>query len=141
MTVYVIDASVACRFLLVEDLSEKASLILEDLLKGSIDLQAPQLIVYEVGNTLWKSVEQHLITADQASQKFSYFLALKIGPIEMNEKEHREILQWSLENKATYYDSTYVKASMKINAVLLTADNILYNKASRAISTVHLKDY
>jgi hypothetical protein len=35
LKVYVLDASVAVRFLLAEDLSEKAELVLEDFLKGS----------------------------------------------------------------------------------------------------------
>jgi len=32
--IYVIDASVACRFLLIEDLSDKAKLVLESFLEG-----------------------------------------------------------------------------------------------------------
>jgi len=94
-----------------------------------------------VGNTLWKAVRQRVITAADASQKFSYFLTFGIGSIELSEADHREVLKWSLDNEATCYDSTYVKASGKVRATLLTADDILYDKACRETSTLHLKEY
>jgi len=58
LTVYVVDASVASRFLLIEDLSDKAELVLESFLGEALDLKAPGLVVYEVGKTLWKAVKQ-----------------------------------------------------------------------------------
>ena len=139
--VYVIDASVASRFLLVEDLSDKARSILEDFLGEVFDLGAPKLVVYEVGNTLWKAVKQGFINLDEAEEKFSHFLGLRINSIKLNEEEHKEVLDWAVKNDATYYDSAYVKASKKIGATLLTADDILYEKACKEIPTVHLKDY
>ena len=45
--IYIIDASVASRFLLIEDLSEKAKLVLESFIKGNCELKAPKLIVYQ----------------------------------------------------------------------------------------------
>jgi predicted nucleic acid-binding protein len=57
LKVYVLDASVATRFSLIEDLSEKAELVLEGFLKGKMDLLSPELLVYEVGNTLWESIK------------------------------------------------------------------------------------
>jgi len=139
--VYVIDASVASRFLLVEDLSDKAELILEDFLGEALDLRAPKLVVYEVGNTLWKAVKQEFINLDEAEEKFSYFLKLRIDSIELDEEEHKEALKWGVKNNATYYDSAYVRSSKKIGATLLTADDILYEKAHKEIPTLHLKDY
>ena len=98
--IYVIDASVACRFLLVEDLSDKAELVLESFLEGSCDLKAPKLIVYEVGNTLRKAVKQGLISPDEAVEKLSYLVKLKIDSIELDEKMHKSILVWSVKNDA-----------------------------------------
>ena len=141
MKVYVIDASVASRFLLVEDLSDKAELVLEDFLGEAIDLKAPKLVVYEVGNTLWRAVKQRFINLDEAIEKFSYFLRLRIDSIESDENEHKEALKWSAKNDTTYYDSAYVEVSKRIGATLLTADDTLYEKAHKEISTLHLKDY
>jgi len=137
----VIDASVASRFLLVEDLSDKAGLILEDFLGEAFDLRAPKLVVYEAGNTLWKAVKQGFMNLDEAVQKFSYFLELRLDSIELDEEEHKEVLKWGVKNDATYYDSVYVRSSKKIGATLLTADDILYEKAHKEIPTLHLKNY
>ena len=139
--IYVIDASVACRFLLVEDLSDKAELVLESFLEGSCDLKAPKLIVYEVGNTLWKAVNQGLIEAEEAREKISYLVKLKIDSIELDEKMHKSILVWSVKNDATYYDEAYVVSSKFSGATLLTADDALYRKASKETTTLHLRDY
>lgn len=141
MTVYVIDASVASRFLLVEDLSDKAGLFLEDFLREAFDLKAPKLVIYEIGNTLWKAVKQGFINLDEAQEKISHFLGLRIDAVELNEEECREVLRWSVENDATYYDSVYVGFSKKIGATLLTADDTLYQKAHGEIPTLHLRDY
>jgi len=141
LTVYVVDASVASRFLLIEDLSDKAELVLESFLGGALDLKAPELVVYEVGNTLWKAVKQGFIDFSVAEEKFSYFLGLRIDSIELNEEDARETLKWGVENNATYYDSVYVEASNKIGATLLTADDFLYEKARKHIPTLHLRDY
>jgi predicted nucleic acid-binding protein len=139
--VYLIDASVASRFLLIEDLSDEANLVLDNFLEGKLDLRAPKLVIYEVGNTLWKAVKQNFISLEEATQKFSYFLELKINSIELDRKEHEDVLEWSVKNNATYYDSAYVMSSKKIGATLLTADDTLYEKAREENPTIHLKDY
>ena len=141
MRIYVIDASVASRFLLVEDLSDKAELVLEDFLKGALDLRAPKLVIYEVGNTLWKSVKRGFISLDEALEKFSYFSELKIDSINLSGIEHKEVLEWSVKKDATYYDSVYIRSCKKVGGALLTADDVLYKKSEKAVPTVHLKDY
>jgi len=93
LKVYVVDASVASRFLLVEELSDKAGLVLEDFLSGVVDLKAPELVGYEVGNTLWKAVRQGFISVEEAIEKFSYFLELRIGSIKLDEESLRKILE------------------------------------------------
>ena len=141
LKVYVLDASIAVRFLLAEDLSEKAELVLEDFLKGKLDLLSPELLVYEVGNTLWKSIKKGFIGLDEALKKFSYFLELKIPSITLRVEDYREALRWSVKNNATYYDSIYIWSYLKVGGTLLTADNVLYNESRETVPTVYLKDY
>lgn len=141
MTAYLVDASVACRFLLVEDLSDKAELVLSDFVSGLIDLAAPELIVYEVGNALRGAVKRNLLEPDAASDKLELFLKLGIRYVELGRKEWVEVLAWSMENDMTYYDGAYVACSKKTGAPLLTADNALYEKAKRDVKALHLRDY
>ena len=83
---------VACRFLLVEDLSDKAELVLESFLKGNCDLKAPKLLVYEVGNALWKAVQRGLIGLDEAVEKLNLLIRLKIDSVELDERMHEKVL-------------------------------------------------
>lgn len=141
MRVYVLDASVAIRFLLIEDLSEKAERVLEDFLMGELDLLSPELIIYEVGNTLWKSVKKGFIGLDEALDKFSYFLELGVPSITFKDEDYRKVLELGVKNDMTYYDSIYVWSCLKVGGTLLTADDILYKKSRGIVLTMHLKDY
>ena len=136
-----IDASVASRFLLVEDLSEKAESVLEDFLKGVVELRAPKLLVFEVGNTLWKSIKRGFVSLEEALERFSYFLDLKIGSIELDISERQELLEWGVRNDVTYYDSVYVWSCRKVGGTLLTADDVLFERSRREVRALHLKDY
>ena len=140
MKVYVVDASVAARFLLFEELSEKADLLLQKFHEDTIELKAPRLVNYEVGNALWKAVKQKVIDTHEASRKFSQFIKLKLDCVELDEQESLEALTWAMKNDVAYYDSVYVKASEKTGATLLTADDAFYEKASKEVPTVHLRD-
>ena len=140
MKVYVVDASVASQFLLVEDLSNKAELLLNSFLEETVDMRAPDLIKSEVGNTLWKAVKQKLIPLNEASEKLSYFHRLKISSIELSERDYVEALAWGVKNDATYYDSIYVVSSERTGSTLLTADDTLYDKASGTVTALHLRD-
>jgi predicted nucleic acid-binding protein len=140
LNVYVIDASVASRFLLVEDLSNKAELLLNSFLEETVDMRAPDLIKSEVGNTLRKAVKQKLIPLNEASEKLSDFHRLKISSIELSERDYVKALTWGVKNDATYYDSIYVVSSERTGSTLLTADDTLYHKASGTVTALHLRD-
>jgi predicted nucleic acid-binding protein len=140
LRLYVVDASVAARFLLVEELSDKAEWLLQKFHDGAVELKSPMLVRYEVGNTLWKAVKQGLVDVHEASQKFSQFIKLKVDCIELDEQECLSVLTWAVRNDATYYDSVYVKACEKTGATLLTADDALHEKASKEVPALHLRD-
>jgi predicted nucleic acid-binding protein len=138
---YLLDASVAARFLLTEDLSNKAEEVLSDFLNGKINLTAPPLIVYEVGNTLWNASARKFIKPADAEEKLKLLLNLDIQTIELNTQDHLDILKLSINQNATYYDSIYIKSAEKTNSTLLTADDTLIRKASDITQALHLKDY
>jgi predicted nucleic acid-binding protein len=137
---YVIDASVAIRFLLVEDLSEKAQQLLRDFLNESVDMRAPDLIQSEVGNALWKAVKRKLMELSEALAKLTYFHKLKINSVQLTEHDLVDALGWAVKNDATYYDSLYVRSSEVTGSTLLTADDELFKKASGTVATLHLRD-
>ena len=137
---YVVDASVAARFILSEELSDKAARVLEDFLSGRVELIAPSLVVYEVGNTLWKAVRRGLVSEEDALESFAEFLKLKLWR-ELEIEEELGALRWGSRNDSTYYDSAYVAMAGSEGAVLLTADDGLEEKARTSVRVLHLRDY
>jgi len=138
---YVIDASVACRFLLPEDLSDRAKLVLQGFLDGELELMAPGLVNFEVGNSLWKAVLQGVLEPTDAERAYSDFLRLSLGRVELTWSQHIDALKWGVEVDSTYYDSVYVSLSKSTGATLLTADNALFEKASKEIRVIHLREF
>ncbi len=64
---YAVDASVVLKWFLPETYSDKADLLLNDFLHQGLGLKAPDHLVAEVGNTLWKrSVLTREISTAQA---------------------------------------------------------------------------
>lgn len=141
MTRYVLDASVAARFLLTESLSEEASAVLRDYIEERIELAAPSLLAYEIGNALWKAVRGKHVKLEAATEKQQDFLSLEIPTVELDDGDHHDILEWAHTRDATYYDAAYAVAAKKLGATLLTADNELHRKSSERQPTRHLKDY
>ena len=141
MRLYIVDASVAARFLLFEELSDRAMLVLRGFLDGSSDLMAPRLLVYEVGNTLWKAVREGILGPDEAGKKFHYLLGLKLASVEFDLEEYGEILSWSVKNDATYYDGSYVIASKVAKLAKNNLHKPIHKEASKEISAIHLRDY
>lgn len=137
---YVVDASVAARFVLNEELSDKAAKVLEDFLSGRVELLAPSLVVYEVGNTLWKAVRRGLVSEEDALESFAEFLKLGLWR-ELEAEEELEALRWGSRNDSTCYDSAYVIMASSEGAVLLTADDRLEEKAKVSVRVLHLRDY
>lgn len=127
--------------MLAEDLSDKAYEVLRDFLGGMARLFAPPLVVYEVGNALWRACQRGYISPDAAKNGLRDFLRLGITFVELSEKELCDALDWSIEAKTTYYDTIYVKTAEKLSKTLLTADEKLYRKARNIIPTIHLREY
>jgi len=50
----IVDASVVAKWFLPEPHKDKAETLLRDFLDEKIELTAPELLVVEVGNLLWK---------------------------------------------------------------------------------------
>lgn len=141
MTRYILDASVAARFLLSESLSAEAAAVLRDYVEGRIELAAPTILAYEVGNALWKAVRIKSVELEAAEAKQRNLFGLDIPTVELDGGDHRDILDWAHTHDATYYDAAYVVAARKLEATLLTADNTLHRKSSEGQPTTHLKNY
>jgi len=138
---YVVDASVAARFLLVEEFDEEAKAVLEGFLEGRHDLLAPPVVVYEVGNALRTAVARGEVNAGEAREAFGFFLGLNLGRMVASSDLLGKAFAFSLERGVSYYDGVYIWSSKSIDATLLTADDVQIETAKGVVSAIHLKDF
>lgn len=117
MNLYVIDASVASRFLLTEGLSDETGLVLEGFVNGVIDLAAPRTIVHDVGNSLRKALSRIFFKAGRRQGEVFKFLELAIRIVELSKEDHEETSLWNMKNNMTHYDGTYLVTCQKVKGV------------------------
>ncbi len=122
MKTYVIDTSVAVKWYIPEPLSDAAVYYLELYRQEQARLLAPDLIIAEMGNVLWKKVRQKELIIEDARQ---------VGGILANYCPLRLIASSELMPAAleiaiaiglTVYDSLYLALAVSTEAPLITAD-------------------
>ena len=125
---FVVDASVAVKWFIPEPDSDKAYILLNDFLLHGLALIAPDHLVSEVGNTLWKrSVLTKEISAKEAGESYSDFLNLEI-PLEATSAIAEDALGLSLKERYPVYDTLYLALALRLGCKLITADKKFINK-------------
>ncbi|MBB5517513.1 type II toxin-antitoxin system VapC family toxin [Amphiplicatus metriothermophilus] len=127
MTSAVVDASVAVKWLVRQNLSEEAYLALE-----RYELIAPSLILVEIGNALWKYHEagqasREKLRAAMAGIEAMYFLSTPI-----DEKLTTAALEIAADIAHPLHDCYYLALSRAAGAPLITADKRLERAAAGA---------
>ena len=138
---YVVDASVVARwFIKGEEWEDNALKRLDDYKTGRVELFSVSLLFYEVANSLWKAVKRKYISKDDAIMAIEQLPILAPHTINFSEEDWKEVLKVALRLRVTTYDSSYLVASMKKNAPLITADQDLVKKVE-GFDILELKDY
>ena len=127
MTRFVIDASVAVKWLVPEIHAEAAFRLLEKNSK----LIAPDLIFSEIGNMLLKKSRAGEIEPDSAVEMLTDFKGL---PLQTYKTEEFLEYAWTLADsyRLSFYDSLYIALSLKTSSRMVTADKKLYNSLKNA---------
>lgn len=121
MNRFVVDASVAVKWYLPEPHSADA----EKLLVGAYQLLAPDLIVSEVGNILWKRIMRSELSVPKAKSIMAAFAGLPLTLLPANSlAENAMTVACGL--KRTFYDSIYLALAMTADCRLVTADRKLF---------------
>jgi predicted nucleic acid-binding protein len=125
--VKVIDASVAAKWVLPEQGADQAAA----LRSSGDDLIAPDLIVVEIGNVLWKRVMRKQLSRDHAAR------AIEIAPKLLNRLvpltelvDHALMLAINLQQPI--YDTFYLALAVRENAAIVTDDQRLLAAARKA---------
>jgi predicted nucleic acid-binding protein len=128
----VVDASVAIKWFADED----HSLVARRLLKVSVRLHGPELLLAECGNILWKWVRRKELSPKEAEDALGVLIQI---PILLHKHGALSLpaLQIATRLDATQYDSLYMALAVKLNCPLVTADRKLFDKAKKS----PLKDF
>ncbi len=138
-TKVVVDTSVIIKWLSSdkEELLDSANKLLEDALEEKIELLAPELSKYEVGNVLLFSKK---LSSQQGSEVLRQFYTLPINFIPESEELASDAYKLAFELGITYYDASFISLAKQNDAILVT-DNIKHQGRSVDITVRSLKDY
>ena len=138
MTRWVVDASVAVKWLLPEAFSPQADAIAAP----ENELLAPALLAAEVGNALVKRVRVGILGDAEAAEMFNDFrnIAVAYSPIE---PLLETALTMALRHRASLYDCLYLVLAGEADCPLVTADRRFYDviqRSAHASSVVWIED-
>jgi predicted nucleic acid-binding protein len=117
----IVDASVALKWYFREPGWEAATRLLLDAIEGTRDLVAPDWIVAEVANALWKKVQRKECSGGQAREILERFATDTPQLVESVPLAPRA-LELSLRLGESVYDCLYLAAAIEVDASLTTAD-------------------
>ena len=137
---YVVDASVAVKWLIPEEHSECAMKLLEDLLEGGLELNAPMLLRLEVTNALRKYAERGIIDAVKAREGLGIFREIAIDYQEEDWRLVEDALEASLTTGLSIYDAVYFVLAKRPEATLITADMRLIDEVKAEIKVEDIRD-
>lgn len=135
MSEIVVDASVALKWLVQEEYSADALLLLSSSVISRWSLIAPEVILAEVGHALRRLVNRNELTAPQATALFDAFVAH--NPIQLfsltwrtqqNLTLAQDAMQIGNQYICSFYDSVYIALALGRNGTLVTADRRLFGK-------------
>ena len=136
---YVLDASVAVKWVLPEDDSALAEAVRDRIMAGDIDAVAPDTFPVEIAHALTRAERRGTILTGQAS--FGMRLILLDGPI-----MHPYLpllpraVELSSEKRIGVYDCLYVVLAEEQDCELITADAKLVNAFQKMSRIVLLSD-
>ena len=133
MTKYVVDASVAVKWFVPENLTEAALSILRD----DHELLVPDLLWPEFANILWKKARRGELTSDEVTQILS---VCREVPFEVVDSKSliETALQIAIAVDRTVYDSVYLALAVERDCVVLTADRRLFNSIQTGSLSEHV---
>lgn len=130
-----LDASVAAKWFNNEELTGEALQVRDAFVHGKIELLAPEQLIYEVGNSIWKN---KALTAEDAAKAVGNLIDLQIELIQINPKLAASAMKTAREFHIAFYDAAYITLANYYNAPLISTDAEILAKSGK--NSVHLKD-
>ena len=127
MSVYVIDTNVLVKRVIPEDYSDVAVSILEQHRNGDIRLIAPDYILTECANVIWKHARRHGMSNSDLSDSLRVLQSLGI-PLTPQSALLEDALLFAAAADIAVYDALFGVLARREDAELITADLPLINR-------------
>jgi predicted nucleic acid-binding protein len=138
MITLILDTSVIIKFLNHDNERDvdKASEIFENIKNSDVQVIAPELTKYEIGNVLIKKQ----LSSSMVNLALEIIYSLPITFVAESEALAKETYQQATKNKITYYDAAFISLAKQYDATLIT-ENIKHQGKTSDIKVIALKDY
>lgn len=130
----ILDASVVIKWFFQEAGSDSADFYLEKLSKRELVICVPELLFYEVGNTLISKG----VSINDSDSIAKELLTLPFKKRGMDSKFFTKIVQNAKTFNLTFYDASYVTLTQEERCGFITADKKLFEKIHKKFKRVRL---
>ncbi len=137
--VVIVDASFALKWVLLEEHSAKAIMLLDRWTSEGKAVIAPALFTYEVTNIIYRRVVRNLLTYEEAMQALTDLFSEGVS---LNFSHYEEISIQAMRLAHRYglpasHDAHYLALAERENCEYWTADTRLWNAVKRNLGWVH----
>ena len=137
METFVLDCSVAAKWVLPEPDRPLARGLLDRYVAGEISLIAPDLLLVEVASLLAKRHRRKQISADQAREAFKFMSKSAPGLFDTRPLLSRA-LDLSLRHRMSLWDCVYLALALERGCPFLTADRRLFRAGAGRHPSIRL---
>ncbi|MBC6424789.1 MAG: type II toxin-antitoxin system VapC family toxin [Hormoscilla sp. SP12CHS1] len=133
MSRYVVDANVVAKWFIPEEYADMALRLLNE----SHELLAPDYVLAELGNILWKKIMLGDISQAEAQSILPAFrlLSVQLHPIE---SRLGQALEMAANFQRSIYDCFYLTLAVEYQCQMITADRKFYNALQSSSLAAHL---
>lgn len=135
----IVDASVILRAFFPDEEQEQAQALIRDHVIGHVQLEAPDLLLYEVANAVVQARRRGRVTDEQAQGILSSFEGLGIA---LKPVSWQQMFAIALRFDRSAYDAAYLALAGVGDVPLITGDARLFNAVHEHLPQVQwIGDY
>lgn len=141
MTTQAIDTSALVKYVLPEQDSSVAERLVALHCAGVVDLIAPQYILVESANVLWKQLQRRNLLSEEAAASLASLRNLPIRLVPDAELLENA-LTMAADNGITVYDALFCALAVRESVPLITSDHALVRRvAGTGVHATLLSDW